>query len=252
MKSGERPLADRARVRGERVRLFQSRLLAWFGRSARSFPWRRRRATHYQKVLAEVLLQRTRADVVSHFLPPFLKCFPSWTTLARATEKEVATFLRPLGLWRRRSKALKRLARELAFRKGRFPKDRRDIESLPGVGQYIGNAVLLFCHRQPEPLLDVNMARVLERYFGPRTLADIRYDPYLQSLAHQVVRRADAASVNWAILDLAALVCTKLKPRCAHCPLIRGCLYGREALHGIVEHRAVPPGSRLVQTSVVT
>lgn len=39
----------------------------------------------------------------------------------------------------------------------------------------------------PEPLVDVNMVRVLERFFGPRKLADIRYDSYLQTLARQVV-----------------------------------------------------------------
>ena len=44
----------------------------------------------------------------------------------------------------------------------------------------VANAILLVCHEQPEPLLDSNMARVIERVFGPRKLADIRYDPYLQ------------------------------------------------------------------------
>ncbi len=252
MKSGKRPRADCVRVRSARVHRFQSRLLAWFECSARSFPWRRRRATLYQKVLAEVLLQRTRAEVVSNFLPPFLKCFPSWTSLARATEKDLATLLRPLGLWRRRARALKKLAGELALRKGRFPRDRCAIESLPGVGQYIANAVLLFSHGQAEPLLDANMARVLERYFGPRTLADIRYDPYLQSLAHQVLQGTNATSLNWAILDLAALVCTKPKPRCADCPLVRGCLYGRELLRSREMPPAVTPGSRLTQRAVPT
>ena len=39
------------------------------------------------------------------------------------------------------------------------------------------------------------MARVLERYFGPRNLADIRYDPYLQELAHKVVDADDAIHI---------------------------------------------------------
>jgi hypothetical protein len=55
-------------------------------------------------------------------------------------------------------------------------------------GQYIANAVLLLCHGEPQPLLDVNMARVLERVFGPKKLADIRYDPYLQQLAMRIVQ----------------------------------------------------------------
>lgn len=220
----------RIEIRARDGRLFQARLLGWFTRCARKFPWRRRRATLYHKVVAEVLLQRTRADVVGRFLPTFLERFPSWERLSSAGEHELGEFLRPLGLWRRRAASLKKLAYEMALRQGRFPLSRVEIESLPGVGQYIANAVMLFCHAASEPLLDVNMARILERYFGPRTLADIRYDPYLQHLSRRVLLGTDALSMNWAILDLAALICTARKPRCDECPLSPGCLYRRAAL----------------------
>jgi A/G-specific adenine glycosylase len=113
----------------------------------------------------------------------------------------------------------------MAKRNGRFPKDREQIESLPGIGQYIASAVLLFYHSQPEPLIDANVARVLERVYGPRRLADIRYDSYLQSLAKRVVGCAKAKEMNWAILDLAALVCAVRKPRCNVCPLAELCSY---------------------------
>ncbi len=226
-------VAERSRprleIRARDGRLFQVRLLGWFTRCARKYPWRRRRASRYHKVVAEVLLQRTRADVVARFLPTFLERFPSWERLSSAGEEELGEFLRPLGLWRRRAASLKKLADEMALRQGRFPQSRVEIESLPGVGQYIANAVMLFCHGASEPLLDVNMARVLERYFGPRTLADIRYDPYLQHLSRRVLLDADALSINWAILDLAALICTSRKPRCDECPLSPDCLYRRTA-----------------------
>ena len=94
---------------------------------------------------------------------------------------------------------------------------------MPAVGQYVASAVLLFCHERPEPLIDSNMARVLERYFGSRKLADIRYDPYLQRLARDVVGSDHPTLINWAILDFAALVCTPRNPRCQKCPLNRGC-----------------------------
>jgi A/G-specific adenine glycosylase len=107
---------------------------------------------------------------------------------------------------------------------GRFPEERRDIEALPGIGQYIANAVLLFCHDMPQPLLDVNMARVLERVFGPRQLADIRYDPYLQKLSEKVIKCETADELNWAILDLAATICLPRRPRCNDCPLVSMCM----------------------------
>jgi A/G-specific adenine glycosylase len=79
-----------------------------------------------------------------------------------------------------------------------MPTVRAEIEALPGVGQYIANAVQLFAHETPAPLLDVNMARVLQGHYGPRQLVDIRYDPYLQALAYTVVKGRHAAAVNYS------------------------------------------------------
>ena len=101
---------------------------------------------------------------------------------------------------------------------------RIDIEELPGVGQYIANAILLFCHGEAQPLLDAGMARVLERVFGSRKLADIRHDPYLQGLAFEIVQCEKAREINWAILDLAATTCLVRKPRCDECPIFSMCL----------------------------
>jgi len=94
---------------------------------------------------------------------------------------------------------------------------------LPGVGQYVANAIVLFAHDGREPLLDVNAARVLERHFGGRRLVDIRYDPYLQHLAKSIVRSDQAISLNWALLDLAATICRIKLPLCEQCPLAVTC-----------------------------
>ena len=208
---------------------FRSRMLEWYGQHGRSFPWRKRSASNYKKIIAEVLLQRTRAETVAQFFPRFLTRYPSWSQLATANEDELIALIRPVGLWRRRSKSLTSLATEMAKRNGRFPKDRKEIEGLPGVGQYIANSILLLCHNSPEPLLDANMARVLERYFGPRKLSDIRYDPYLQRLGKMVVDCPDAVVLNWAILDFAARTCSIRFPECSQCPLASGCRFATES-----------------------
>src|SRR5206468_11409463 len=133
-------------------------------------------------------------------------------------------------LWRRRAASIAKLSRAVVSRKGRFPATREELETMPAVGQYVASAVLLFCHGKAEPLIDTNMARVLERYFGPRKLADIRYDPYLQRLALAVVQHTNPTRLNWAFLDLAALVCTIRKPRCNACPLRSECCYAQSLL----------------------
>lgn len=205
------------------VLIFQGEVLEWFGKNGRRFPWRSNHASNYQRVVVEILLQRTKAETVANFYDHFMRKYPSWKKLAEASEEEVGQFLKPIGLWRRRAASITRLAKAMVKRSGRFPKTREEIESLPNVGQYITNAVLLFCHGKPQPLVDTNMARVLERYFGPRKLADIRYDPYLQDLAKRVVTCDDPVLMNWAILDLAATVCRPSKPLCSTCPVSGNC-----------------------------
>ncbi len=211
-----------------RIRSFRRLLLAWFRRSRRDFPWRNARASRYVLVVSELLLQRTRAETVAAFLPRFIRRFPNWNALAQASEDELRVFLEPIGLWRRRSASLHALATEMQSRRGRFPASRDELESLPGVGQYVANAAMMFCHGGREPLLDVNMTRVLERCFAPRDLVDLRYDPWLQSLAKRVVDHPQAKEINWAMLDLAATMCASRNPKCPTCPVKRVCRVGSD------------------------
>lgn len=220
--------SERAEIKADTLAFFRRKLLAWFRRYGRRLPWRKTSARSYELIVAEILLKRTRAETVRSYFPAFLKRFPSWGVLAAATEGQLRSYLQPIGLWRQRAAALRALAAEMVRRRGRFPRDREAIERLPGVGQYVANAILLFCHGERQPLVDVNMARVLERFFGPRQLVDIRDCPYLQSLAKTVVNTGEAVSVNWAVLDLAALVCRVRSPDCRACPLNRRCRFAQE------------------------
>ncbi len=204
------------------------RLERWYQENGRSFGWRNRSASKYVRVVTEVLVQRTRAETVDGMLRGFLRRFPGWAALDRARASTLERVLKPIGLYRRRAKSLKGLAKYAASVRGRFPADRDQLEQVTAVGQYVASAILLFCHGQPEPLLDTNMARVLERYFGPRQLADIRHDPYLQQLSRRVVAAGDPVVINWAILDLGAMVCKPRKPECNACPLKRGCQFRKQ------------------------
>jgi A/G-specific adenine glycosylase len=210
------------------IQFFRKALIKWYAHSGRQFPWRRARASRFHQVVSEVLLQRTRAETVAAFWPTFLSRFPSWSSLAVASVEQIEAVLKPIGLSAQRAPRLKALAAAIAQRRGHFPRNREEIEALPGVGQYIANAILLFCFDQPHPLVDVNMARVIERFFGVRKLADIRYDPYLQKLTHEVVSCGKARHLNWAVLDFAATVCTIKRPLCPACPLRHSCKHPKK------------------------
>jgi len=223
-KAGQRRRRTRRLPNDESIAWFRRRLLEWYGQNARDLVWRSS-SSAYMQVVSEVLLQRTRAEVVNAALPAFIERFPNWHTLATARISDLQRILRPLGLWKRRAISLKSMSAAHLASDEAWPTTRAGLEVLPGVGQYVASAILLFVHRRPEPLLDVNMARVLERAFGSRTMADIRYDPWLQELSRRIVRSRRAALVNWAVLDLAAAICKPRSPRCESCPMRSRCKY---------------------------
>ena len=197
----------------------------WYEVYGRHFSWRYDGYSHYRLVVTELLLQRTRAEAVSKFESEFFKTYPNWESLERSSEEKISRTLAPLGLQHRRAKALKNIAWVMVRQKGQIPEKRTNIDSLPGVGQYVANAIELLIFDRPRPLLDTNMARVLERFIHPRKLSDIRYDPWLQEAAQYLVEQGDPKKINWAVLDFAALICKPRMPVCIDCPIVDSCAF---------------------------
>ena len=164
-------------------------------------------------------------ETAATFFKTFIRLYPDWQSLSQADIKVLEDALQPIGLYKQRASRLHALALEMVKRKGIIPSDKSELELLPFFGQYLINAVTLQIFKVPAPLLDVNMARVLERYFAPRKLADIRFDGFLQNLAAEVVSDPSSKETNWAILDFGALVCTARNPKCETCILAQKCTF---------------------------
>lgn len=212
--------------RNQQVRLAKEiaqKLAAWFQVEGRRFPWRQELPGGWKLLFTEMLLQQTQADRVASFQEGFFHRYPTLESIAREDEERLAMFLAPLGLQNRRARSMRKLAKTLLDRDGKVPRSGAGLLELPGVGPYVANAYSSIEHGEALPALDVNMARILERLFGPRQLVDIRYDPHLEAVSNLVIRVAEDPKVmNWAMLDLGALYCTARNPKCEQCPL-RSC-----------------------------
>ncbi len=209
----------------EHIPWLRRRLLSWFEQSGRSFPWRERGRTPYEVVVAEILLQRTTAAGVARAYPGFIERYPSWTVLAQALPEDLEHALKPLGLWRQKALALRRLAQSIEEQGGVLPSSRARLERLPGIGPYTASAVLAIVYGRAEPLLDVNMARLLGRFLGPLELAGMNPRRPLHAFALRLVSGRRSLRVNWAALDFGALVCKARRPLCSECPLQTRCRY---------------------------
>ena len=191
--------------------------MEWAEGRRRSFPWRRVDRSPYELVLAEVLLQQTRAEHVAGMFEVIVRRCPDWSALAKTSLVDLENLLRPLGLQRRRAAALHALAE--AVLQGGLPRAATALEKLPGIGQYMSRAIAAQLSIEVVAPIDTNVSRVLERVFGPRKLADIRYDPGLQRLALSLVPPSDPAGYFLSLVDFAAAVCRPRVPHCPDCPI---------------------------------
>ena len=200
------------------------RLIEWYERVGRRFPWRNEGLKPYDVLIAEMMLQKTRAEMVVKAYLSFLERYPDPRSLESATVEEIAQVLKPLGLYNRRARWMKTIAGVLIEKYGgKVPSDREALLDLPGLGMYNANAILCFAYNEPVPLIDVNVARVLGRVADIEVRGDLRRNEKLQKLAAQLVPKKDFKEFNWALIDLGATVCTSKNPEHDRCPLASLC-----------------------------
>jgi A/G-specific adenine glycosylase len=196
-------------------------LRRWGRAHRRSFPWRET-DDPFRVLVAEVLLQRSRGVTVAKVYEALFARWPDAGTLAHARVPAIEGVIRPLGLVRRAS-SLRAMAARVAD--GGVPRELAGLEALPGVGRYAASATLAAAFDRRAPVVDGVTARVYRRYFGLPGDAPAVADRELWDLVDRVTPARAARTWNWAVLDLAALVCLPAQPRCDACPLAAGCAW---------------------------
>jgi A/G-specific adenine glycosylase len=122
------------------IAAIRRRVRKWGRENYRPFAWREPKHL-WHALIAEVLLQRTRAGNVALVYEKFIARFPEAQDLKTATLEEIETLIYPLGL-RWRAPLLKQLCDYLANTDGKVPTTREELLQLPAVGPYVASAML--------------------------------------------------------------------------------------------------------------
>lgn len=192
-----------------------ARLLSWYRTHKRDLPWRDTRDP-YRILVSELMLQQTQVDRVRLFYVSWLKQFPDWNTLAKASNGKVIRAWAGLG-YNRRVLMLRDIARTVV--KNGLPKTAKEWEQLKGIGPYTAAAVSLFASHERVLPIDTNIRRVLARLLLAIPFPDASVDPNLHSQQDKILpKRGHFFDVPQALFDLATSVCKK-DPDCATCPM---------------------------------
>lgn len=193
------------------------------GETPQEFPWRND-GDPFRVMLAEMMLVRTRADLVAPVYRELVHRWPEVAALAAASDEDVEAVLLPLGLPQRIPFFRKAAQHLLDTYGGAVPADRKQLERIPGVGRYTAEAVLAFAYGQAIVPVDVNVlrwaARVTGRPMSHATKGSAELRSVLADLAPLGGRKA------YKLLDFTRLVCRARKPRCGECPVRDLCEYG--------------------------
>lgn len=211
---------------GLKSSFFQRVMIAWFKTNGREFPWRKE-IDPYKILMAEVMLQRTRANQVVPVYEDFIDQFPILESVILASPDKIDKYMRKLGLlWR--TDSLMKMVRTISDEyNGVVPSNRDELLSIPGIGNYIADALIVFAFGGRRIVIDTNIVRIVSRFFGLKIKGEIRHNKefvrFCQSLAEQIPAE-QIKSFNWALIDHPSIVCKPI-PCCESCPLSSKCDY---------------------------
>src|SRR5437868_6955989 len=186
---------------------FSRRLRAWYRANARDLPWRRTRDP-YHILVSELMLQQTQVSRVITKYAEFLDRFPTLEAVAESRPARVREAWSGLGYYAR-ARNLQRLARTIVRDRepSEIPREPEALRKLPGIGAYTAGAVASFAYERRAPLVDTNVARVLERVFAPGTKTKTTAgSKKIWAIAERVLPRTGKAgwTHNQALMELGA------------------------------------------------
>ncbi|MCP4129569.1 MAG: DNA glycosylase [bacterium] len=206
-----------------------NKLLLWFKINKRSFPWRETREP-YLIMIAEFMLHRTKAEQVAPVYKDFINNYPDLKLLANAKKSNIIKVTEHLGLHWRSEHFIESAKYIIKNYEGNFPSEREDLLKIPGIGDYIAGAILTVCFNKKEYVVDSNIARFINRYYGLQLSGEIRRKKIIIEKARCLFDTEQPGRFLFAILDFTAMICKPRKPECDICVLKNDCLSANEGI----------------------
>ncbi len=199
------------------IKKIQINILSWYSKHGRKLP-RRQTMDPYAIHISEVMLQQTQVDRVIPYFHQRMKDFPDYKSLANASKTDLLSHRSGLG-FNSRVLRLQQCAQEIIKTVGantirlHLPKDRAELQKLPGIGPYTSAAIMAFSRNLPIPVIDTNIRRVLIFLFKlPETITAKELEAFAETVIPPWKSRDwhNALMDQWALLLTARK--TKIKP----------------------------------------
>ena len=148
----------------KQINRFNNEVQKYYHNHKRDLPWRRTK-NPYKILVSEVMLQQTQVARVQPKYRVFLKAFPNFSVLSRASIRDILQVWQGLG-YNRRALALKKLSEIVMTEyRGKLPEDPELLSELPGIGKATAGAIAAFAFNRPVLFVETNIRRVFLYHF---------------------------------------------------------------------------------------
>ncbi|MBR5341550.1 MAG: endonuclease III [Erysipelotrichaceae bacterium] len=178
---------------------------------------------NFQLLIAVVLSAQTTDERVNMVTPELFGKYRNAEELSKADLKVVEQIIKPIGLYHSKAVNIIKLSDVLVNKnKGKVPKERKDLEALPGVGRKTANVILSNCFNVPAFAVDTHVSRVSKRL----GIAD--EDDDVNTIEEKLMNYFPEdmwGKLHHQFIFFGRYKCKAVKPDCTDCPLSKICNY---------------------------
>jgi len=189
----------------------------------REFPDARCELDHASpwQLLVAVALSAQATDVsVNKVTPALFAAFPTPEALSLVPPEAVEPYIKSIGLYRNKAKnlvaAAQKVMRDFA---GEVPRERADLESIPGVGSKSAAVIIANCFDVPAIAVDTHVGRVSRRLGLTKQADPDKVEAELTAL----FPRDRLLQAHHTLIFQGRRICDARKPRCSVCPVRVDC-----------------------------
>ena len=207
-------------INTSQISYLKRKLIHWSKYNYFDYPWRNGRNRIYS-LIAEVLLQRTQADQVVPVYEKLESLYPFIDYSHIPSIEEIEEIIKPLGL-PKRAILINQIFREYVLSDGVFPDNKEILRQMKGIGQYTASAYFSLYDNKRNIIVDKNISRLYQRFFGLTLNSELRNDKKLFYIGDSLTPKKHFRDFNFCLIDFSRTICNN-SPKHQDCPIRRKC-----------------------------
>lgn len=174
----------------------------------------------YQLAVAVVLSAQTTDKQVNGVTGELFSRYPDFKTLGEAKQKDVEKIIKSTGFYRNKAENIIKMGRTVTEQfKGKLPRDRESLTTLPGVGRKSANVILSVGFGIPALAVDTHVMRIANRLGYIESENPFKIEEALSTL----IPEEKWNDAHLLLIRHGRSICKARNPLCGECPIEKLC-----------------------------